>query len=204
MKILKSIGVVVALVTCLAFAVKVDTGYKVGDVVTDFSLKNTDGKMVSMADFPNAKGFIVVFTCNMCPYSVANEDRILALDRKFKGKGYPVIAINPNDPAVSPGDGFAEMKVRAAEKKFTFPYLFDEKQEVYPQFGATRTPHVYILTKKEGTVVVSYIGAIDDSSRNPEAVTTRYVDEAVHALLRGAAPKTTYTKAIGCSIKTKK
>jgi peroxiredoxin len=177
-------------------------GYKVGDVATDVSLSNTNGEMVSLADYTDAKGFIVIFTCNTCPYSVAYEDRIIDLDKKYAPKGYPVIAINPNDPAAKAGESLSDMKVRAVEKGFTFPYLQDKGQHVYPKYGATRTPHVFILEKQEKGNVVQYIGAIDDSSRNPEKVKQRYVEDAVDLLLAGQLPKVTTTKAIGCSIKT--
>ena len=177
-------------------------GYKVGDIATDFSLSNINGEMVSLADYTDAKGFIVIFTCNTCPYSVAYEDRIIALDNKYKPKGYPVIAINPNDPAAIGGEQLIDMKTRATEKGFTFPYLQDKGQHIYPKYGATKTPHVFILEKQEKGNVVQYIGAIDDSSRNPEKVTQRYVEDAIDALLAGQLPKVTYTKAIGCSIKT--
>ena len=177
-------------------------GYKIGDVATDFSLPNVDGEMVSLADFEDAKGFILIFTCNTCPYSVAYEDRIIALDKAYKSKGYPVIAINPNDPAAIDGDDLADMKVRATEKGFSFPYLQDVGQQVYPQYGATKTPHVFILQKEDDNNMVRYIGAIDDSSRKPNNVKKRYVEQAVDALLAGKSPSTTTTKAIGCSIKT--
>ena len=175
-------------------------GYKVGDIATDFSLKNIDGNMVSMADYSSAKGFILIFTCNTCPYSVANEDRIIALNEKYK-ETFPVIAINPNNSAVQPGDSFELMKVRAKEKGFTFPYVFDEGQKVYPAYGATKTPHVYILQKEKEGLHVKYVGAIDDSSRNPKAVKTKYVESAVDALLNGKPVEVTTSRAIGCSIK---
>ncbi len=177
-------------------------GYKIGDVATDFYLPNVDGEMVSLADFEDAKGFILIFTCNTCPYSVAYEDRIIALDKVYKSKGYPVIAINPNDPAAIDGDDLADMKVRATEKGFSFPYLQDVGQQVYPQYGATKTPHVFVLQKEGNNNIVRYIGAIDDSSRKPNKVKKRYVEQAVDALLAGKSPSTTTTKAIGCSIKT--
>lgn len=177
-------------------------GYIIGDVATDFSLPNVDGEMVSLADFEDAKGFILIFTCNTCPYSVAYEDRIIALDKAYKSKGYPVIAINPNDPAAIDGDDLADMKVRATEKGFSFPYLQDVGQQVYPQYGATKTPHVFVLQKEVNNNIVRYIGAIDDSSRKPNKVKKRYVEQAVDALLAGKSPSTTTTKAIGCSIKT--
>ncbi|PWG05289.1 thioredoxin family protein [Polaribacter aquimarinus] len=200
MKVFKSLLLLFVLSMSVAFSIKPRDGYKVGDVIEDFKLKNIDDKMVSLSDYTDAKGFIIIFTCNMCPYSVANEDRIIALDKKYKTLGYPVIAINPNDPKAMPGDGFPQMKVRAAEKGFTFPYLFDEGQKVYPKFGASRTPHVYIVSKSKMTL--EYIGAIDNSSRNPNKVTEKYVEDAVDALLMGKKPMKTETRAIGCSIKT--
>ena len=180
--------------------VKVD-GYKIGDIATDFSLPNIDGDIVSLGDFKDVKGFIVIFTCNTCPYSVAYEDRIIALDKKYKSKGYPVIAINPNDPAAIEGDELADMKVRAVEKGFTFPYLQDVGQQVYPQYGATKTPHAFVLQKEDEKNIVRYIGAIDDSSRNPKNVTKRFVEQSVNDLLAGKTLTITRTKAIGCSIK---
>ena len=175
--------------------------YTIGEKAEDFSLKNIDGKMVSLADFEDARGFIVVFTCNTCPYAVANEDRIIALDKKYKPLGFPVIAINPNNPEASSGDSFELMKVRAAEKGFTFPYLLDEGQKVYPKYGATKTPHVFVLEKENRDLIVKYIGAIDDSSRDPSAVTKKYVENAVDALLAGQTIETVSTRAIGCGIK---
>lgn len=200
MKTIKNtmIFAIVILITT-AFTFRTESGYKVGDTIENFSLKNVDNKMVSLSDYKNAKGFIIIFTCNMCPYSVANEDRINALDAKYKSKGYPVIAINPNDPKASKGDGFEDMKVRAKEKAFTFPYLFDEGQKVYPKFGASKTPHVYIVTKND--MKVQYIGAIDNSSKDPSAVTEKYVENAVDALLLNKKIEKTETRAIGCSIK---
>ncbi|WP_299006831.1 thioredoxin family protein [uncultured Tenacibaculum sp.] len=204
MKTFKITLLLLVVATISAFTINPSKGYKVGDEATDFSLKNIDDTMVSLADYSEAKGFIVVFTCNMCPYSVANEDRIIALDKKYKKKGFPVIAINPNDPEVSKGDSFEAMKVRAKEKGFTFPYLFDEGQEVYPKYGATKTPHVYILNKKKGKLIVEYIGAIDDSTRNENNVKERFVENAVDALLKGEKPTKTDTRAIGCTIKDKR
>ncbi len=204
MKILKTLSLFVLVAVISAFTINTSKGYKVGDTASDFKLKNIDDTMVSLADFKEAKGFIVVFTCNMCPYSVANEDRLIALDKKYKQKGYPVIAINPNDPKVSKGDSFEGMKIRAKEKGFTFPYLFDEGQKVYPMYGATKTPHVYILNKENNKLVVAYIGAIDDSSRDENSVSERFVEDAVASLLKGEKPSKNNTRAIGCSIKDKR
>ena len=176
-------------------------GYQLGDMATDFSLPGIDGKTVSLKDFPEAKGFFVIFTCNSCPYAVAYEDRIIALDAKYKALGYPVIAINPNNPDIKPADNFKAMKVRAAEKGFTFPYLLDEGQKVYPQYGATRTPHVYLLQKTAQGNRVEYIGAIDDNYQDASRVEEKFVELAVDALLEGKDVKIKTTRAIGCSIK---
>lgn len=175
--------------------------YKIGDKAEDFKLKNVDGNMVSLADFNEAKGFIVIFTCNTCPVSMANEDRIIALHEKYEPKGFPVIAINPNNPEISSGDSYELMKVRAEEKGFKFPYLFDDGQKVYPKYGASKTPHVYVLNREGKELIVKYIGSIDDSARNAKAVKTKYVENAVDALLKGMPVDPDSTNAIGCSIK---
>lgn len=178
-------------------------GYSVGDEATDFKLKNVDDKVVSLSDYKSAKGFIVVFTCNHCPYAVAYEDRIIALDKKYKSLGYPVIAINPNDPAAQPQDGVEQMKTRAKQKGFTFPYLFDEGQKIYPKYGAEKTPHVYILKKTGSKYIVKYIGAIDNNHKNAAEANEKYVEAALNSLLEGKDPAVSKTVAIGCTIKVK-
>ena len=201
-KIVKLFSVFALVIFASAFTNNtVNTGYDVGDVIEDFKLKNIDGKMVSLSDYKDAKGFIITFTCNTCPYAIAYEDRIIALDKKYAPKGYPVIAINPNNPDAKPGDNYEKMQQRAKEKGFTFPYLVDEGQKIYPKFGATKTPHNYVVEKTKKGLVVKYIGAIDDSSRNAEAVTETYLEDAVDALLTGKEIIRKKTKAIGCSIK---
>ncbi len=203
MKTVKILGTLTFILVLCAFSTKFTSvdGYAIGDAAEDFSLKNVDGSMVSLSDFESAKGFLVIFTCNTCPYSVAYEDRIIALDLKYKTKGVPVIAINPNNPDVKPGDSFAAMKVRATEKGFTFPYLLDEGQKVFPKFGATRTPHVFLLEKTTTGNVVKYIGAIDDNSGNAAKVDEKFVENAVDAMLAGEEIEVTTTRAIGCGIK---
>lgn len=175
--------------------------YSVGDYATDFKLKNVDGNMVSLSDYKDAKGFLVIFTCNTCPYAMAYEDRIIALDKKYKAQGVPVIAINPNNPAIQPGDSYEKMQRRSRDKGFTFPYLLDEGQKVYPQYGATRTPHVFLLEKTSAGNLVRYIGTIDDNYQDAASVETRYVEAAVDAMLAGQKIAIETTRAIGCSIK---
>ena len=203
MKIVKIVlsVLVFGLVSAFTLNEVVTSGYEVGDKATDFKLKNVDDKMVSLSDYKDVKGYIVIFTCNHCPFAVAYEDRIIALDKKYKKQGYPVIAINPNNPEVQEKDSFELMKVRAKEKGFTFPYLFDEGQKIYPQYGATKTPHVYILQKTKEGNIVKYIGAIDDNYSDESAVKEKYVENAVEALLKNKEVGVKVTKAIGCSIK---
>jgi peroxiredoxin len=177
-----------------------ENGYEIGDQATDFNLKNVDGKMVTLSNYKDAKGFIVVFTCNHCPFSQAYEERIIALDKKYKAKGFPVIAINPTDPEKYESDSFENMQKQAKEKGYTFPYLLDVGQKIFPQYGATNTPHVYVLTKTPEGNKVAYIGAIDDNAKNPAAVQKKYVEAAVESLLSGKSPTVTQTKAIGCTI----
>lgn len=183
------------------FTAATPPGYEVGDTVTDFRLKNTDGKMVSLADYKDAKGAILVFDCNTCPYSKAYNDRIVALNKKYASQGFPVIAINPNDPQMSPGDSYDEMVAVARRKGYTFPYLVDESQNVAKAFGAANTPHAFVLKKSDGKFTVAYIGAIDNNTRDAAAADKKYVEDAVNALLAGKAVPTEKTKAIGCGIK---
>lgn len=178
-----------------------DPGYKVGDTARDFKLKNANGKKTSLAGLKKAKGYIVVFTCNHCPFAKAYEDRIIALHNKYAPLGYPVVAINPNDKDVQPADSFEKMKERAKEKKFPFAYLYDETQEIAKAYGATRTPHIYLLDKNR---VVKYIGAIDDNSEEPEKVKEKYLENAIDALREGKEISVKETKAVGCGIKWKK
>ena len=176
-------------------------GYKPGDKATDFKLKSVDGKFYSLSDYKDAKGFIVVFTCNHCPFAVKYEDRVNELAKKYTKKGYILLAINPNDPVVQPADSYDLMKERAKEKSFVFPYLFDEGQKIFPQYGATKTPHAFLLDKNQ---VVKYIGAIDDNAENAAMVKEKYLENAIAALERNTEPTPSVTKAIGCSIKVKK
>jgi len=175
-------------------------GYQIGQTVEDFSLKNVDGKMIGLKDYKDANGYIVIFTCNHCPYAIMYEQRIIDLHKKYAKLGYPVIAINPNDPDVVPDDSFEAMKKLSKKKKYPFAYVIDEGQQVYPKFGATKTPHVYLLDKNK---VVRYIGAIDDNAQDIKAVKIKYVENAIASISAGTNPDPAVTKAIGCSIKKK-
>lgn len=183
---------------------EVQAQYKVGDVVNDFSLKNVDNKNVSLAQYSSAKGFIVVFTSNSCPVAKKYESRVEQLDKDFSSKAFPVIAISSNDVHSNPGDSFVEMQKRAKAEAYTFPYLYDESQDVAKRFGATNTPHVYVLAKEGNQLVVKYIGAIDNNADDASKADKKYVSDAVHSLLKGKDPQIAATKAIGCGIKWKK
>lgn len=175
-------------------------GYAVGDQAEDFSLKSVNNKMVSLADYKDALGYIVVFTCNHCPYAQLYEQRIIDLHNKYAPKGFPVIAINPNSPLIVEEDSFEEMQKRAKVNKYPFEYLFDEEQTVYPKFGATRTPHVFLL---DHDLIIRYIGAIDDNPETPKSAKNRWVEKAVEAMMRGEKPNPDFTRAVGCTVKKK-
>jgi peroxiredoxin len=191
---------ILALMVCLMMfmaAHPVKNGYEVGDTASDFKLKNVDSRIVSLSDYKDAKGYIVIFDCNTCPYSKAYNQRIMNLNEKYLSKGFPLIAINSNDGG---GDSFDDMVRIAKKKNYQFPYVFDETQKVAKAYGATNTPHVFVLTKE---LKVAYIGAIDDNARNAEAATRHYVENAVDALLANKPVPVTKTKAIGCGIRWK-
>lgn len=177
------------------------TTYIVGDRVEAFSLPGVDNKKVTLDNYPNARGFFVIFTCNHCPYAQLYEQRIIDLHNKYAPKGYPVIAINPNDPNIVPEDSFEEMQKRAKTKRYPFAYAFDDQQEVFRRFGANRTPHVFLLDQDR---IVRYIGAIDDNPEMASAAKNKYAEQAVEALMRGERPNPDFTRAVGCQIKYRK
>jgi len=190
-------------VCSIAFASTAQNGYKIGSEVKDFQLKNIDGQMISLATIPDAKGYIVIFTCNHCPYAKAYEERIIQLHLKYAPQGFPVVAINPNDPKVSPEDSYNKMQLRAKEKGYPFVYLYDETQAVAKQFAAVRTPHVYLLQNTEGRNTVQYIGAIDNNWENHMLAEQKYVEQAIKNLQEGQPVTKPETKAVGCTIKWK-
>lgn len=181
----------------LLFGMNTYAQYGIGDKASNFTLKSTSGKMVSLDDY---QGVAIVFTCNTCPYAQMYEERIMDIHNKYASKGYPVLAINPNDPSIKEGDSFDNMVKLANEMNYPFEYVMDEKQTVYPAFGATKTPHVFLLDKDH---VVRYIGAVDDNAQSKEAVEEAYLANAIEALLAGKTPSPDKTKEIGCSIKGK-
>lgn len=178
--------------------------YKAGSSASDFNLKNVNGKYVSLSGFPDAKGFIVIFSCNTCPVVMKYEQRIIDLHAEYAAKGFPVIAVNSNDKVVSPGDSYEEMKKMAGLKDYKFEYLYDESQEVARQYGATNTPHVYVLSRNGSNLKVEYVGAIDNNADDAAKADKHYVKDAVNALLKSNQVTVSGTKAVGCGIKWKK
>lgn len=200
MKTRSFFGVLISSMFLLLAAKPAGLEYGVGDKVSDFKLKNFDGKSVALSDYKNSRGVILIFDCNTCPYSKAYNDRIIALNKTYEAKGFPVVTINSND---GPGDRFEDMVERAKSKNYDFPYLLDETQSVARSFGATNTPHVFLLHRENKDFVVAYIGAIDNNPRDGAKAERKYVEEAVNALLAGKPVATEKTKAVGCGIKWK-
>jgi len=201
MNMLSKLFFLVSIMTVLAAARP--SGYQVGDIVEPFELKSVSGEMVSLSDYTDEKGVILIFDCNTCPFSQAYRNRIKDLHAMYAGKGFPVVAVNPNDPSKSPGDSFDKMVDYAKKHQYKHPYLQDTEQTVASAFGASNTPHVFVLNNENGNFRVSYIGAIDNNSRDSAPADKHYVQEAVNALLSGDKPEETKTKAIGCTIKWK-
>ncbi len=172
--------------------------------IVDFKLKNVDGKMVSLSDYPNAKGFIIVFTCNHCPFAKLYPPRLNDLNNKFKPLGVPLIAISSTDTMMYEEDTYPNILIKANEEHFNFPYLFDEMQVVAKNFKAQKTPHAFVIWKEKEQWVIKYNGAIDDNGMEPDKVTESYVSNAVYELLTSQPVKTSETKSIGCQIAFRK
>ncbi len=199
---MKKLSVIITILLSLSYFAQAQTsGYKPGDKAIDFNLKGTDGNFQSLASLSKGKGFIVIFTCNHCPFSQAYEQRIIALHKKYAPKGMPVVAINPNDSAREPEDSYDNMKKRAKKYKYPFVYLVDENQAIAKAYGAMRTPHVYVLDANRNVI---YIGAIDDNFEDAKLVKEKYLENALDAFLSGKPILNPVTKAIGCGIKWKK
>jgi len=172
---------------------------KIGDKALDFNLTGTDDKSHSLNEYAN-KNIVVVFSCNHCPYVRAWEDRMIKIQTDYESKGVQLIAINANDAAKYPDDSFQNMKVRAREKKFNFPYLRDEDQKVATSYGAQRTPEVFLFDTKR---TLQYHGAIDDNYDEPNAVKVHYLRNALDAVLHGGKVPIADTAPVGCTVKWK-
>lgn len=172
--------------------------------VNDFRLVNTDGKVISLKDYPSAKGFIIIFTCNHCPFAKLYPQRLNELNKKYKPLGFPLIAISSTDTILYSEDSFAKMVEKSKAEKFNFPYLYDNLQMVAKNFSAQKTPHAFVIWKEKAGWVIKYNGAIDDNGANPKEVKTHFVAEAVDALLAGKEIENKETKSLGCQIHYRK
>ena len=180
----------------------------IGSAAPDFSLPGVDGKTYSLASFAGSRVLVVVFTCNHCPTAQAYEDRLIQLTKDYKDKGVAVVAIMPNDPTsirldelgyTDMGDSFDEMKRRAAEKHFNFPYLYDGQTEtVAKAYGPIATPHVFVFDQNRK---LRYSGRVDDVEKPAKTPHVRDARNAVDALLAGQPVPVQTTKVFGCSIK---
>ena len=170
----------------------------VGDKAPTFKgLIGIDDERHSLSDYNDAKVVVIAFTCNHCPVAVAYEDRFVQFTKEYKDKGVAFVAINVNN---LPADRLDRMKERAEKKGFNFDYLYDPTQKVGRNYGATVTPHMFVLDKDRR---IAYMGAFDDS-QNPNKVKEEYVRDAVDALLRGEEPEVKESRQFGCSIKYEK
>lgn len=168
--------------------------------VKDFSLLNIDGKQVSLSNYPDAKGFIVIFTCNHCPFAKLYPKRFNEMTAKYKKFGVPLIAISSTDTVTYEEDAYALMVQKAKKEKFKFPYLYDNNQTVAKDFKADKTPHAFVIWKENNEWVVKYNGAIDDNGFEPKKVQNPYVMNAVDSLLAHKNVDVKDTKSIGCKI----
>ena len=202
MKSIKTVAFFLLLISLYGFSGNnKDPVSLIGNTVNDFSLRNIDNKNISLNDFKNAKGFIIVFTCNHCPFAKLYLERLNMLNEKYKSLHVPLIAINSTDSLVYEEETFAEMVKNVKEKGFSFPYLQDNTQAVAKNFGAEKTPHAFVIWKENNQWKIKYKGAIDDNGAEPKKVTHAYVEEAVNALLHTKTVAVTETRSIGCAIK---
>lgn len=175
---------------------KFNSVLNLGQKAPDFKgIVGTDDKEHSLADYKDADAVVLVFTCNQCPVAIACEDRLIELQKSYKGKNVQVLAINVNN---DPGDRLDKMKERASAKGFNFPYLYDPSQKVARDFGAKVTPDVVLLNKDREVV---YMGLIDDQPLNEAEVKQAHLRDAIDAVLAGKSPEVAETKAKGCGIK---
>ncbi|MGK5087319.1 thioredoxin family protein [Bdellovibrionota bacterium FG-2] len=180
---------------------------ELGSIAPDFSLPGVCGKTHALSDYSTgphaAKALVVVFMCNHCPYVQAVDDRINDLAKLYHDKGAALVAINSNDAARYPDDSFAQMKLRAQEKSYAFPYLFDETQEVARAYGAVCTPDFYVYQNVSGQFQLRYRGRLDDNWKEPLRVTQRDLAKALDCILAGKAVPVAQPASMGCSIKWK-
>lgn len=173
---------------------------QIGSKCPAFDLPGTDGASHSLASFADKALLVLIVSCNHCPYVVAYEERMVALSREYAPKGAQFVAINANDTVRYPDDGMAQMKERAKQRGFDFPYLRDDPQTTARALGARFTPEVYVFDKERA---LRYHGRIDDNHRDAGQVKSRDLKNALDALLSGKDVPVAETQAVGCSVKWK-
>ena len=173
---------------------------ELGSACPPFRLPAVVGGTVDRDDFGGVPVFGVFFSCNHCPYAKAIEGRLVELERDYRDRGFRFVTISANDAASYPEDSFDNMKKRAAERGYGFPYLFNEDQSVARAFGAVCTPDLYVFDQDRK---LAYHGRLDDSPMDPTKVKRQELREAVDALLAGKKPSAAQNPSIGCSIKWK-
>ena len=171
----------------------------IGKSIPDFSLLNIDSTRISFKTYPNAKGFIIVFTCNHCPFAKLYPERLNALNLKYSSLGVPLMAINSMDTAVYEEESFELMRTKAMREKTNFPYLYDASQIVGKSFGADHTPHAFVLWKENGEYIIKYSGAIDDNGEHP-VLAISYIENALTELLANKTISNAETASFGCRI----
>ncbi len=167
----------------------------------EFNLKGTDGKLYSAGSFPTANALVIIFSCNHCPYVQAYEGRMIDIQNKYKKKGVHLMAINSNDDVTYPDDSFENMKKRASDRNFNFPYLRDSDQSIAKAFDATHTPEIFVFNKNYKLV---YHGKIDDNWQEPDKAVNHYLEDALDELLESKEISVPETYSIGCTIKWKR
>jgi len=178
--------------------------FRDSDNVIDFKLKNVDGSYVSLSDYPDAKGFIIIFTCNHCPFAKLYPARLNELNLKYKKMGIPLLAISSTDTIAYEEDTYIKMVEKSNNESFNFPYLYDSQQLVAKNFNAQKTPHAYVIWKEKGIWKIKYQGAIDDNGAEPEKVENNYISRALDQLLNEKEVEIKETKSIGCQIHFRK
>lgn len=196
----KTFLILFLVISSFAFSITAKENDPSERTIKDFHLLNVDGKTISLSGYENAKGFIIVFTCNHCPFAKLYPQRMNELNKKYSELGIPLIAISSADTLMMEDDTFSEMVKKAKEENFNFPYLLDGDQSAAKDFNAQRTPHAFVIWKENEKWVVKYNGAIDDNAAKPELVSVNYIADAVDNLLQGKEVMNRETKSIGCKI----
>ena len=195
---IRLITLVTLLISFNLQAKEIDLGSKLPS--EDIKMLDVSGKKISLGDAKGENGLLVIFSCNTCPWVIKWEDRYVELTKTYKPKGIGVIAINSNEMTFQSSDSMEKMKEHANDNNYNFYYTMDEGSKLAREFGASRTPHVYLFDNNDELV---YRGAIDDNANKARKVKKPYVANAIDAMLNGNDIKYASTKALGCGIKFK-